>query len=133
MMAQRHGRIINVSSAAALTSSKGLTAYSASKGAVCAFSRALALDVAEFGINVNTIIPCYVETEGLKDVAQNMGVTPEAYLGKIGSTVPLGRLASVDDIGDLAAFLASQESKYITGQEIVIDGGNLIQTKKGDF
>ncbi len=133
MIGQRQGRIINISSAAAVTSSKGLTAYSASKGAICAFSRALALDVAEFGINVNTIIPCYVETEGLREVAQNMGMTPEAYLEKIGSTVPLGRLASVDEIGDLALFLASKESKYITGQEIVIDGGNLIQTKKGDF
>jgi NAD(P)-dependent dehydrogenase (short-subunit alcohol dehydrogenase family) len=131
MIGRRQGRIINISSAAAITSSKGLTAYSASKGAICAFSRALALDVAEFGINVNTIIPCYVETEGLREVARNMGVTPEAYLEKIGSTVPLGRLASVEEIGDLAVFLASKESKYITGQEIVIDGGNLIQTKKG--
>ena len=69
----------------------------------------------------------------MREVAQNMGVTPEAYLEKIGSTVPLGRLASVDEIGDLVVFLASKESKYITGQEIVIDGGNLIQTKKGDF
>jgi NAD(P)-dependent dehydrogenase (short-subunit alcohol dehydrogenase family) len=122
-----------MSSAAAITSSKGLTAYSASKGAICAFSRALALDVAEFGMNVNTIIPCYVEKEGLRDVAVNMGVTPEAYLERIGSTVPLGRLASVDEIGDLAVFLASRESKYITGQEIIVDGGNLIQTKKGEF
>jgi NAD(P)-dependent dehydrogenase (short-subunit alcohol dehydrogenase family) len=133
MMKQKYGRIINMSSAAAITSSKGLTAYSASKGAICAFSRALALDVAEFGMNVNTIIPCYVETEGLRDVAVNMGVTPEAYLERIGSTVPLGRLASVDEIGDLAVFLASRESKYITGQEIIVDGGNLIQTKKGEF
>jgi len=133
MIEGRHGRVINLSSAAAITSSKGLTAYSASKGAICAFSRALALDVAEFGINVNTIIPCYVETDGLKDVAKSVGVTPETYLERIGRTVPLGRLAAVDEIGDLAVFLASQESKYITGQEIVIDGGNLIQTKKGDF
>jgi len=97
------------------------------------FSRALALDVAEFGINVNTIIPWLRRDGGLKDVARNMGVTPEAYLGKIESTVPLGRLASVDEIGDLAVFLASQESKYITGQEIVIDGGNLNTDEKGDF
>lgn len=133
MIAQKHGRIINMSSAAAITSSKGLTAYSASKGAISAFSRALALDVAEYGINVNTIIPCYVATEGLDDIAKSMGVTPEAYLDKIGRTIPKGRLASVDEIGDLSVFLASEASNYITGQEIVIDGGNLIQTKKGDF
>ncbi len=133
MIRQKHGRIINMSSAAAITSSKGLTAYSASKGAICAFSRALALDLAEYGINVNTIIPCYVATEGLRDVALSMGVTPEEYLGNIGKTIPLGRLASTEEIGDLAVFLASKESKYITGQEIIIDGGNLIQTKKGDF
>jgi NAD(P)-dependent dehydrogenase (short-subunit alcohol dehydrogenase family) len=133
MIEAKHGRIINMSSAAAITSSKGLTAYSASKGAICAFTRALALDLAEFGINVNSIIPCYVETEGLKDVAVSMGTTPKAYLAAIGKTVPLGRLASTEEIGDLAVFLASRSSKYITGQEIVIDGGNLIQTKKGDF
>lgn len=133
MIARKQGRIINMSSAAAITSSKGLTAYSASKGAICAFTRALALDVAEFGVNVNTIIPCYVATEGLDDIARSMGVTPETYLQQIGGTIPMGRLASVDEIGDLAVFLASNESKYITGQEIVIDGGNLIQTKKGDF
>jgi 3-oxoacyl-[acyl-carrier protein] reductase len=133
MVKRKHGRIINMSSAAAVTSSKGLTAYSASKGAVCAFTRALALDLAEYGINVNSIIPCYVETEGLKDVAVSMGVTPEEYLGRIGKTVPLGRLASTEEIGDLAVFLASSASRYITGQEITIDGGNLIQTKKGDF
>jgi len=133
MITQKHGRIINMSSAAAITSSKGLTAYSASKGAICAFTRALALDVAEFGINANVIIPCYVETEGLRDLATEMGIAPEMYFKRIGDTVPLGRLASVDEIADLAVFLASGESKYITGQEIVIDGGNLIQTKKGDF
>lgn len=133
MVRQNRGRIINISSAAAVTASKGLTAYCASKGAVCAFTRALALDLAEFGINVNSIIPCYVETEGLKDVAASMGVTAEEYLGKIGRTVPLGRLASVEEIGDLVVFLASAASGYITGQEITIDGGNLIQTKKGEF
>jgi len=133
MMKQKHGHIINISSAAAITSSKGLTAYSASKGAVSAFSRALALDLAEFGINVNTIIPCYVDTPGLRDAATNMGVSPDLFLEKIGESVPLGRVASTEEIGDLAVFLASRESKYITGQEIVIDGGNLIQTKKGDF
>jgi 3-oxoacyl-[acyl-carrier protein] reductase len=62
-----------------------------------------------------------------------MGITPEEYLGRIGKTVPLGRLASTEEIGDLAVFLASPASRYITGQEITIDGGNLIQTKKGEF
>ncbi len=130
MMNHHYGRIINLSSTAAIGSSKGLTAYSASKGAVSAFSRALALDMAEYGINVNTIIPCYVDTPGLREAAAEMGDDPDAFLDRLGKSVPQGRVASVDDIGDLAVFLASSESKYITGQEIVIDGGNVIQTVK---
>jgi NAD(P)-dependent dehydrogenase (short-subunit alcohol dehydrogenase family) len=130
MIQNRYGRIINMSSTAAIGSSKGLTAYSASKGAVSAFSRALALDVAEYGINVNTIIPCYVDTPGLREAAAGMGDDPNTFLDRLGKSVPLGRVATIDDIGDLAVFLASGESRYITGQEIVIDGGNVIQTVK---
>jgi NAD(P)-dependent dehydrogenase (short-subunit alcohol dehydrogenase family) len=130
MLENKYGRIINLSSTAAIGSSKGLTAYSASKGAVSAFSRALALDVAEYGINVNTIIPCYVDTPGLRDAAAETGDDPDIFLDHLGKSVPLGRVATVDDIGDLAVFLASSESRYITGQEIVIDGGNVIQTVK---
>jgi NAD(P)-dependent dehydrogenase (short-subunit alcohol dehydrogenase family) len=133
MIRQHYGRIINMSSVAAIGSSKGLTAYSASKGAISAFSRALALDVAEYGINVNTIIPCYVDTPGLRKAAADMGQDPNAFLGNLGKSVPLGRVGSVEEIGDLAVFLASKESVYITGQEIVIDGGNMIRTVKAQY
>ena len=130
MIRQHYGRIINMSSVAAIGSSKGLTAYSASKGAVSALSRALALDVAEYGINVNTIIPCYVDTPGLRKAATEMGEDPDVFLGNLGRSVPLGRVGTTEEIGNLAVFLASKESVYITGQEIVIDGGNMVQTVK---
>ena len=130
MMRQHYGRIINMSSVAAIGSSKGLTAYSASKGAVSAFSRALALDVAEYGVNVNAIIPCYVDTAGLREIAADMGEDPDVFLANLGKSVPLGRVGTTREIGDLAVFLASKESAYITGQEIVVDGGNMVQTVK---
>lgn len=133
MIRRHYGRIINMSSVAAIGSSKGLTAYSASKGAVSAFSRALALDVAEYGINVNTIIPCYVDTPGLRKAATDMGQDPDAFLGNLGKSVPLGRVGSAEEIGDLAVFLVSKDSAYITGQEIVIDGGNMVQTVKAQW
>ena len=59
-----------------------------------------------------------------------MGMDPDKYLGKLSKSIPLGRLGSIEEIGDLAAFLASEESKYITGAEIVIDGDNIIQEEK---
>jgi len=56
-----------------------------------------------------------------------IGMDPDEYIKKLAESIPLGRLGSIDEVGDLAVFLASEESKYITGTEIVIDGGNIIQ------
>lgn len=125
MMKQNYGKIINVSSVTGpFTSDPGLAAYSASKGAVSGLTRALALEFAEYGINVNAICPGFLDTPGVR--SQDSDSVMEA----VAKTVPLGRLGTPDDIGDLAVFLASEMSAYITGAEMVIDGGNIIQEMK---
>jgi hypothetical protein len=131
MIEQRYGKIVNISSVTGpMVAIKGTTAYCAAKGGVSGFTRALALEVAEYGINVNAICPGYVDTPLMRGYAREMGLDPDRHVKDLGKSVPLGRVGSVDELGDLAVFLASDESKYITGTEIVFDGGNIIQEEK---
>ena len=132
MLKQRYGKVINISSVTGpLVSGRGMTAYAASKGAVSAFTRTLALEVAEYGINVNAICPGSFDTPMFRSVARPRGWDSEdEYVKHVGKEVPLGRLGTIEEMGDLAVFLASDKSKYITGVEIVIDGGNIIQEHK---
>lgn len=132
MRKQKYGKIINISSVTGpMVSSKGLTAYSASKGAVSGFTRALALEVAKYGINVNAICPGYVDTPMLRPASTKTGTDPNDFIKGLSKSIPMGRLGSIEETGDLAVFLASEASKYITGTEIVFDGGNIIQEYKG--
>ncbi len=134
MMKQRSGKIVNISSVTGpMVSSPGMTAYSASKGGVSGFTRALALEVAEYDINVNAICPGYVDTPGMREGMERRGLSPKEVqerIERISRSVPLGRLGKTEEVGDLVLFLASDESKYITGIEIVFDGGNIIQERK---
>jgi 3-oxoacyl-[acyl-carrier protein] reductase len=116
MLRQREGRIVNVSSIVGLIGNPGQTNYAASKAGLIGFSKSLAVEVATRGITVNVIAPGYIETEmthALGDEAQS------GFLERI----PLGRLGSPRDVADLAVFLASPMSDYITGQVISVDGG----------
>lgn len=132
MLKQKYGKIINISSVTGpMVSGKGMTIYSASKGAVSAFTRALALEVAEYGINVNAICPGTFVTPMISELARiRSGGHEEEYIKNAGKEIPLGRLGSMEEMGDLAVFLASDSSKYITGTETVIDGGNIIREHK---
>src|SRR4051794_26977872 len=116
MVRQRRGRIINISSVAADFVNKGQTNYAASKGAINAFTRALALELASRNITVNAIAPGFIETDMSAAVRNKAG-------DKITGYIPMGRLGQPDDIGQVAVFLASPASAYITGQVIVVDGG----------
>ena len=128
MIERGYGKIINISSVTGpWVSGSGMAAYSASKGAVSGFTRALALEVAEHGINVNAICPGTFDTPMMRTIARRRSADPEAYLRDLGREMPLGRLGTMSEMGDLAVFLAADESSYITGAEIVIDGGNIIQ------
>lgn len=132
MIERRYGKIINISSVTGpRVSGKGMALYSASKGAVSALTRTLALEVAEYGINVNAILPGSFDTPMMRSMASPRGWESEDdYIRELGREIPLGRLGTIDEMGDLAVFLASEASTYITGAEIVIDGGNIIQEHK---
>ncbi|MDH5781383.1 MAG: glucose 1-dehydrogenase [Dehalococcoidia bacterium] len=128
MIKQKYGEIINISSVTGpLVSDPGQCAYAATKGALWGFTKALAIEVAQYSINVNAICPGVIETEMVKQgAAQTNPKDPESVLKQLPRGIPMGRLGTIEELGELVAFLASDESKYITGTSIVIDGGSTL-------
>ena len=117
IMKQYHsGCIINLGSVQMNTTVPGRILYAASKGAIHSMSGALALEAGPLGIRVNTIAPGYVEVERMSRV-------PGFNREEIASGIPVRRLGTPDDIGELAVFLASEKAGFISGETIVIDGG----------
>jgi len=117
MLEQGYGRIINISSVTGpRVGDPGLSAYSATKGAVCGLARTLALEVAESGVTVNTVLPGYIDTPLTEPMAKELGMSVEELEKRISDGIPMKRLGTVEEVGDLAVFLASDESAYITGQ-----------------
>jgi 3-oxoacyl-[acyl-carrier protein] reductase len=120
MIEQKNGNIINIASiAGAVVGYPNLVHYSASKGGVLGFTRAAALELAQYGIRVNAIAPGAIETPGTKVLGE--------VLKQIEQTIPQRRIGQPNDIANLVVFLASDDSSYITGQLIVADGGLTIQ------
>jgi 3-oxoacyl-[acyl-carrier protein] reductase len=115
-MKQRRGRIINVSSVAAEHVNPGQTNYAASKGAINAFTRALAVELAGRGVTVNAIAPGFIETDMSAAVRNKAG-------DLIKKMIPLRRLGQPEDIARVAVFLAGPDSAYVTGQVLTVDGG----------
>jgi len=113
----RHGSIINLASQAIRGAVRGVH-YSASKGGVVAMTRAMALELAPHRIRVNAIAP------GLTDTAQPRYGNSEDELAVMARAVPLGRMAHPDEIADVAVFLASENSRYVTGQTLHANGGS---------
>jgi len=118
MISRRQGRIINMSSMYGLIGEKYVTAYCASKGAIIQFTKALALEWAEFGITVNALAPGYIYTKRTSSVFDD----PEYGPGLI-SRIPIGRFGQPEELGPLVIYLASDASALMTGSVIVIDGG----------
>jgi 3-oxoacyl-[acyl-carrier protein] reductase len=116
MMKQRKGRIINISSIAAEHTNPGQTNYAASKGAINAFTRALAVELASRGVTVNAIAPGFIETDMSAAVRNKAG-------DLIRKMIPMRRLGLPTDIAKAALFLAGDEAGYMTGQVLTIDGG----------
>jgi 3-oxoacyl-[acyl-carrier protein] reductase len=116
MMKQRRGRIINISSVAAEHVNPGQTNYAASKGAINAFTRALAVELAGRNVTVNAIAPGFIETDMSEAVRNKAG-------DLIKKMIPMKRLGQPDDIAKVAVFLAGPDAAYLTGQVITVDGG----------
>ncbi len=110
------GKIINMASLCGLTGAAGIPAYSAAKGGIIAFTKAVAAEVIRVGVYVNAIAPGFIDTPLLDSMS------PESKAGVVFAT-PIGRLGRADEIAPLAVFLASEESSYIVGQVISPNGG----------
>ena len=117
------GSVINISSTAGLVGGPRSTAYTASKGAVRLFTKATAIQYAREGIRSNSIHPGPIDTEMIQQVWQGEDNSREESIAR----TPLGRVGTVDDIAYGALFLASDESSFMTGSELVIDGGSTAQ------
>lgn len=115
MLRAKWGRIINISSSSAQSGAAGMTHYSASKGGVMAFTRSLALELAEHGVTVNNIPPGFIETPMLQASPVNIEQAAQAS--------PMKRAGRPEDIANACAFLASEEANYITAQTIGVNGG----------
>jgi 3alpha(or 20beta)-hydroxysteroid dehydrogenase len=119
MSAQRAGSIINVSSVAGLTGSPYLTAYAASKWAVRGMTKGVAKELAQFGVRVNSLHPGQIDTEMNSRQREK---TPE-LIDKLIRGIPLRRIGTPEEIAHAVVYLASDESIYTTGSELVVDGG----------
>ena len=122
MKGQGYGRILNLTSMMAHISLPGRSAYSASKSALLGLNRALALELAGENITVNSISPGVCDTEINAPLMQNPELRAQ-FLAKI----PLGRWGKPEEIGKLAVYLCSEDAGYITGTDVVIDGGWIAQ------
>ncbi|GMG90531.1 3-alpha-hydroxysteroid dehydrogenase [Cupriavidus sp. TKC] len=120
MAAQGSGSVINASSVAGLVGAPAHTMYGASKGAVRAMTKGVAVEYAPQGVRVNSIHPGLVDT-GMADYAAKTLQREKADLGHAVS--PMGRLGTAREVSELVLFLASDESSYVTGAELVVDGG----------
>jgi len=115
-----HGRVILTSSITGpVTGFPGWSHYGASKAAQLGFMRTAAIELAGRGITVNAVLPGNIATEGLADLGPDYRATMEA-------SIPMKRLGEVDDIGNAALFFATDEAGYVTGQALVVDGGQIL-------
>ena len=125
MIAAGSGSIVNVTSAARIQAVPGLAAYSAAKGAIEALTKTLALELAPHGVTVNAVAPGATDTQ----------MNARAYTAEVRRTyeerIPLGRIGTAEDIAGAVLFLATDAARYVTGHELVVDGGLTINGAVG--
>ncbi len=119
MMKARSGRIINISSVVGVSGNAGQTNYSASKAGIIGFTKSLAKEVGSRGILVNAVAPGFIET-------QMTDVLKDEIKEEIAKSIPVKRMGVAQDVANVVKFLASDDSSYITGQVINVDGGMLM-------
>jgi NAD(P)-dependent dehydrogenase (short-subunit alcohol dehydrogenase family) len=125
MIAAGSGSIVNVTSAARIQAVPGLAAYSAAKGAIEALTKTLALELAPHGVTVNAVAPGATDTQ----------MNARAYTAEVRRTyeerIPLGRIGTAEDVAGAVLFLATDAARYVTGHELVVDGGLTINGAVG--
>lgn len=119
MMKKRDGRIINISSVVGISGNAGQTNYSASKAGIIGFTKSLAKEIGSRNILVNAVAPGFIKTE----MTENL---PEDIKENTNKNIPVKRIGNVRDVANVVKFLASEDSSYITGQVINVDGGMLM-------
>jgi NAD(P)-dependent dehydrogenase (short-subunit alcohol dehydrogenase family) len=116
MRSRRSGKIVNMSSESAFYGDTGLVDYSAAKMGVIGFTRSLARELAPYQVNVNAVAPGAIGTRAHDRL-------PPAVIDRIKASTPMGYIATPDDVANAVVFLASEDSRFITGQSLLIDGG----------
>jgi len=121
-VAQKYGKIVNISSVSAL-GNRGQANYSAAKMGIQGFTRTLAIELGPFGVTANAIAPGFIETAMTKATAERIGMTIEQMREATAAAVPVRRGGVPDDVANAVAFFAAEESGYVTGQVMYVDGG----------
>ena len=116
MIERRSGKIVNVASVAGIVGQANTADYAAAKGGIIAFTKSLAKEVAQYGINVNCVSPAFTGTERVLSM-------PEEFLQKQIKMIHLGRYGKPEEIANVIVFLASDEASFVTGANYVVDGG----------
>ena len=119
MLKARCGRIVNISSVVGISGNTGQTNYAASKAGIIGFTKSLAKEVASRGILVNAVAPGFIETSMTE-------VLKEEVKEEIAKSIPLKRMGTAQDVANVVKFLVSEDSAYMTGQVIQVDGGMLM-------
>ena len=127
-MKNHHASIVNLSSVTGpMVADSGEVAYATTKAAILGFTKSLAAEVVSDDIRVNAIMPGYIHTPMVDNMARlSSPDNPEGVVDGIASAIPMKRLGTIEELGELCAFLASDEASYITAQGIVIDGGSTL-------
>lgn len=124
----KESSIVNLSSVTgAMVADSGEVAYATTKAALIGFTKSLAIELVEKNIRVNAILPGYILTPMVENMSKLTNKeNPQQVIDGIAQAIPMKRLGTIEELGELAAFLASSESSYITGHEFVIDGGSTL-------
>jgi 3-oxoacyl-[acyl-carrier protein] reductase len=122
MVEQRWGKIVNLSSTSAL-GNRGQANYSTAKAGLQGMTKTLAIELGQFGVNVNAVAPGFIDTEMTRLTARRIGADPEERMTEASKMIPLRRVGVPEDIAGVVSFLCGPDSSYVTGQVIYVAGG----------